>query len=324
VNADESITAVIPVHNRADLLERLLTTVRAQSIPFSEILVVDNGSTDNAAAVASAFGCRMLSVGHNAGFASAVNLGWRSATTRWVAILNSDVELDARWLEKLFSSAGSASFVSGTLLSAQDPGVMDGSYDLVSRGACAWRAGHGGPASYLKKPVGIAIAPATACIFRREVLESLGGFDESFGSYLEDVDLGLRCIRAGFRGIYVPDAIARHHGSATYGRWNPVVVRLISRNQLLLVRRHYDRALFRSCLWPIVAGQILWGLVALRHGAFAAWWAGKREGLAGFAPAGAPCAALRDFLISSEAEIRERAPDSYWRWYFRLTAGAAH
>ena len=63
--------------------------------------------------------------------------------------------------------------------------------------------------------------------------------------------------------------------STGVGRWNPRVVRLISRNQLLLDGRHYDRALFRSCFWPIVAGQLLWGLVALRHGAALAWLAGK-------------------------------------------------
>ena len=50
--------------------------------------------------------------------------------------------------------------------------------------------------------------------------ERLNGFDEDFGSYLEDVDLGLRCVREGYRGIYVPDAVAWHHGSATLGRWN--------------------------------------------------------------------------------------------------------
>ena len=165
----------------------------------------------------------------------------------------------------------------------------------------------------------IAIAPATACLFRRDTLAQLGGFDESFGSYLEDVELGFRCLRRSFTGVYVPDALAWHHGSATLGRWNPRVVRLISRNQLLLVARHFDRALFRSCLWPIVAGQLLWGLVALRHGRALAWLAGKIDGLRGFRLHAVPCPRLREFLTSSESEIRRRAQDPYWRWYFRLT-----
>ncbi len=314
-------TAIIPIHNRADLLERLLDSVGRQTVPFAEIVAVDNASTDGAAALARARGCRVIEMGENAGFARAVNRGWRSAATEWVAILNSDVELDSHWLERLISGVGDAGYATGMILDATNRNAIDGTYDLVSRGACAWRAGYGEPAGH-GGPAPIAIAPGTACIFRRDVLDRLNGFDERYESYLEDVDLGLRCLREGLTGVYVPDAIAYHHGSATLGRWNPQVVRLISRNQLLLVARHYDRALFRSCFRHIVAGQLLWGLVALRHGAALAWIAGKLDALRGFRLEGTPSAPLRRFLVASEREIAARARDPYWRWYFRLTGGA--
>ncbi len=311
-------TAIIPVHNRADLLERLLDTLCAQTHPFDEVVVVDDASTDGAGDLARSRGCRVIAMGENAGFARAVNRGWQSAATDWVAILNSDVELDSHWLERLGSAAAEASFATGTILDAENRQAIDGTYDLVSRAACAWRAGHG-ELTRSGKPSAIAIAPGTACIFRRDVLERLRGFDESYESYLEDVDLGLRCLREGFTGVYVPDAVAYHHGSATLGQWYPRVVRLISRNQLFLIARHYDRALFRSCFWPILAGQLLWGLVALRHGRGLAWLRGKFEGLRGFHLAGTPSLALRNFLAASETEIRRRATGPYWRWYFRLT-----
>jgi GT2 family glycosyltransferase len=317
-------TAIIPVHNRADLLELLLDSVARQTVPFAEIVVVDNASADGAAELARARGCRVIGMGQNAGFARAVNQGWKAARTEWVAILNSDVELDSRWLERLMAGIGEAAYAAGIILDAANRGAIDGTYDLVSRAACAWRAGHGEPAPQNSSRSAIAIAPGTACIFRRDVLDRLNGFDERYGSYLEDVDLGLRCVREGFAGVYVPDAVAYHRGSATLGRWNPQVVRLISRNQLMLVARHYDRALFRSCFWPIVAGQLLWGLVALRHGRALAWMAGKVEGLRGFRlesqPSAQSSAKLRAFLMASESEIRRRATDPYWRWYFRLTA----
>jgi len=313
-------TAIIPLHNRADLLECLLDSIDRQTVPFADVVVVNNASTDGAAELARARGCRVIEMGENAGFARAVNRGWKAATTEWVAILNSDVELDSRWLERLAAGIGEAAYATGLILDATNRGAIDGTYDLVSRAACAWRAGHGEPAPENSSRSAIAIAPGTACIFRREVLDRLNGFDESFGSYLEDVDLGLRCVREGFAGVYVPDAVAWHHGSASLGRWNPQVVRLTSRNQLLLIVRHYDRALFRSCFWPIVAGQLLWGLVALRHGRALAWIAGKIEGLRGFRLEGTPSAALRNFLLASEREIQNRARDPYWRWYFRLVA----
>lgn len=316
--------AVIPVHNRADLLKALLATMRAQTVPFAEIVVVDNASCDGAAEAARTSGCRVLTMGENAGFARAVNRGCRTAAAEWIAILNSDVELDSRWLERLLAASSNAGFATGRILNAADPSLLDGTYDLVSRAACAWRAGFGDADSpEAQCAVPIAAAPATACIFRRDVLERLNGFDERFGSYLEDVDLGLRCLREGIKGVYVPGAIARHHGSATFGRWDARVIRLTSRNQVMLISRHYDAALLRSCLRSILVGQLLWGLVALRHGKFLAWLAGKIDGLWDFRLEGKPSPELRAFLAASEREIRQRAKGPYWRWYFRLTRTAS-
>ncbi len=327
-----SVTAVIPVHNRVDLLVQLLDSMAAQSVPFANVIVIDNASTDAAAAVARERGCTVIAQSENTGFARAVNMGWRAAQSRWIAILNSDVALDPHWLERLLASAEGFSFATGRIFNSTNRETIDGTYDLLSRSGCAWRAGYGerDNSAHELNTHPIALAPGTACLFRRDVLAQLDGFDESFESYLEDVDLGLRCVRNGYEGVYVPDALAWHHGSATLGRWNHRVVRLTSRNQLLLVQRHYDRALFEACLWPIVAGQALWGLVALRHGAFFAWAAGKFDALGTFRLQGTSSTRLRAFLLASEQEIRDRARDPYWRWYFRLTApfrnapGAAH
>ena len=313
------------MHNQAELLARLLETLREQSAGFAEVIVVDNASKDCAADVARAAGCRVISLASNTGFAHAVNTGWRAASTGWIAVLNSDVELASDWVETLLTSATAAGFATGTILQASNTNSIDGTYDLLSRAGCAWRAGFGqGVASLPSSPAPIAIAPGTACVFRREALERLGGFDETYGSYLEDVDLGLRAVRLGIHGVFVPAAVAIHKGSATLGRWNSKVVRLISRNQLLLVARHYDRSLFVACLWPIIAGQLLWGLVAARHGAFLAWAAGKFDAIRLFRLQKQANPALREFLAASEREIRQRATDPYWRWYFRLTADAAH
>lgn len=321
-----SVTAIIPVHNRADLLAQLLDSVAAQTVPLSEIIVVDNASSDGAADLARARGCTVIARASNTGFAQAVNAGWRAAQTDWIAILNSDVTLDPHWLEHLLAAGRDSSFATGTIFDATHREVIDGTYDLLSQSGCAWRAGFGETGGIRRAPLRIALAPGTACLFRREVMERLNGFDESFESYLEDVDLGLRCLREGYSGIYVPAAVAWHKGSATLGRWNSRVVRLTSRNQVLLIRRHYDRELFRRCFGQILAGQLLWGIVALRHGEFFSWLAGKFDGLRAFRLEGTASPRLRVFLAESEMEIRDRARDPYWRWYFRLTnsSGAAH
>ena len=91
-----SISAIVPVWNGRPLLERLLDTLEAQTLPAAEWLVVDNGSTDGAPDAARARGARILPMGRNAGFAEAVNRGIRESRGDWVAVLNSDVELADR------------------------------------------------------------------------------------------------------------------------------------------------------------------------------------------------------------------------------------
>ena len=120
------------------------------------------------------------------------------------------------------------------------------------------------------------MAPATAALFRMELFARVGMLDTAFESYLEDVDFGLRCGLAGLAGVYVPGAVAYHWGSASLGAWSARVVRLIARNQVYLVQKHYP---LRRYWWPILVGQLLWGLVALRHGTGWAFLRGKLDGL---------------------------------------------
>ena len=144
---------------------------------------------------------------------------------------------------------------------------------------------------------------------------------KSFESYLEDVDFGIRCAIGERWGVYVPAAIAYHQGSSTWGQWNKYSVRLIARNQLLLTAKYF-RGLSR---WPIVAGQLLWGLVALRHGCAGAYLQGKMAGMrvARTVPAQRPASEnIEAFIRESEQTIleiqRQTGFDRYWRAYFWL------
>jgi hypothetical protein len=159
----------------------------------------------------------------------------------------------------------------------------------------------------------------------------VGLLEESFESYLEDVDFGLRCAAQQLTGLYVPTAVAWHRGSATLGRWHPETVRRISRNQILLLARHYPSRLLLRCGWPIAVAQCLWGALAFRHGAGLAWIRGKWEGLRRFPAARNSCypfdSALLQHLQANETTIRNVQEatgfDRYWKLYFRLTGGGA-
>jgi hypothetical protein len=118
--------------------------------------------------------------------------------------------------------------------------------------------------------------------------------------------------------------VAYHQGSATLGIWHPDTVRKISRNQLLLVAKHYPRGWILRYGWPILIAQGLWGLTALRHGRFLPYLQGKLDGLRRFkAGRGESCSRIPAILAESEGEIRELQSqtgfDLYWRLYFALT-----
>ena len=325
------VAAVIPQWNRGYLLRSLLENLREQTRPLDEIIVVDNGSTDDSVAVAEGGEARVVRLGSNLGFAAAVNRGVEATDAEWVAILNNDVTLDPAWLATLLQGVGQTSseawFATGKTLRAADPTLIDGTFDEISRGACACRCGAGKPdGPEWNRPRTIRMAPMTAALVRRSLFAEVGPLDESFGSYLEDVDFGLRCALAGRGGLYLPGAVAHHQGSATSGKWNPDTVRLLARNQILLAVKHFGG---QSHL-PIVAGQVLWGLVALRHGRGWAYLQGKWSGLRaasqlGFKEFPAQEAVKVEKIVGeSERQIleiqRQTGFDTYWRAYFWLFA----
>ncbi len=325
-----SISAIVPVWNGRDLLERLLATLEAQTRKADELIIVDNGSTDGAPDLARQRGARVISMGRNAGFAAAVNRGIRESRGEWVAVLNTDVELAPDYLATL--SATGAWFATGKIISGTGyeipkfPPIIDGAFDLLSRGGCAWRAGSGHPDGPLFSTARrIASPPWTAVLIRAALFQRVGYLEESFESYLEDVDFGLRCAAAGIDGLYEPRAVAWHRGSATLGPWHRDTVRRIARNQVWLLARHYSPPALRRCWWPILVAQLLWGLVAFRHGAGLAWLRGKWQGLRNFRALRAKSsfdAELLERLRANERTICEvqvsTGFDLYWRMYFLL------
>jgi GT2 family glycosyltransferase len=322
-----TVAAVIPQWNRLDLLAELLQSLKRQTQPFDEVIVADNGSTDDSAEFAEGAGARVLRLGRNLGFAGAVNKGIEATRCEWVVILNNDVTLDSRWNETLVREAEHrrASFATGKTFMTGTTNIIDGTFDEIARSGCAWRCGAGkpdGPAWNTQRE--IRSAPMTAALFRRSLFDEVGLLDEGFGSYLEDVDFGIRCALAGRSGIYVPPAVAYHRGSSTLGRWNKDTVRWIARNQVLLARKY----LRQQALWPIVAGQLLWGVIAFRHGRAWSYLRGKAAGVR-FAGRALDrkyqkykAEAVRGLIEESERTIFELQQqtgfDLYWRLYFWL------
>jgi GT2 family glycosyltransferase len=327
-----AVSFVIPNWNRRDLLLATLASLGAQTEPPLEILVVDNASSDGSAEAARRAGARVLPLDHNTGFSFAVNRGLEAARGELVAVVNNDVEFAPDWTGRLRQAleGSGAWFAFGKLLDHASRDHIDGVGDALCRGGAALRLGHGRPdGPVFQQPRRSFFPSGTAFVARREFFARAGPLEEAFFAYLEDVDLGLRAALLDLAGLYVPEAVAYHRGSATLGAGSPEMIEWITRNQILLLAKFYPTDLLRRLWRPVLAAQALWFLLALRQGRVAAWARGLRAGLAGreaLRRSGAAWRAdgtrLATILSSSERELlyfeRSTGWDAYWRWYFRL------
>jgi GT2 family glycosyltransferase len=196
-----------------------------QTLKDFEVVLVDNGSTDDSLDGLESrwpgLTLRIERLDDNRGFAAANNLGARLARGHWLALLNTDAFPDPGWLEKLFRAAErhpGFSFFASRQLQAEAPHLLDGAGDAFHISGLAWRRFAGWPSAQVGLDPEEVFSPcAAAALYSRRAFLQVGGFDEDFFSYYEDVDLGFRLRLQGFRCLYVPDAVVQHVGSATLG-----------------------------------------------------------------------------------------------------------
>lgn len=218
-------TSVIIVNwNGERFLERCLNALMAQTVQPHEIILVDNASSDGSVEVVRRFpSVRLMALDENTGFARGNNLAIAAASeaSEWIALLNPDAYAEPEWLECLLASArdNPAFDVFGSkLVVAADPTVLDGIGDAYHISGLVWRTGHGAPVVDGGKEKREIFSPcAAAALYRRRAVLELGGFDEDYFCYVEDVDLGFRLRLAGHRCLYVPQSVAHHVGSGTTG-----------------------------------------------------------------------------------------------------------
>lgn len=314
-------TIVIPNWNGGERLRRVLRDLGEQTRRPARVVVVDNGSDDDSAGSAEDSGAQVIRIGSNLGFARAVNEGIRAAgPSPLVAIVNNDVELTPAWLSEMEDGLArfeTAAYATGKIYSARVTDRLDGTFDLISRGLTAWRAGHGrADHAEWNRERYIAATSLTAALFKRDAFDRAGLLDERFVSYLEDVDFSIRCSLAGMHGVYLPRAVSSHYGSASWGPWSPRMVKLIARNQRLLAAKY-------GASRQTMVAQLLWGGLALRHGAFLAWLDGRRAELPPVQNEVEDPERLALLLDSQEKELRRlqqaQGLDTYWKLYFLLS-----
>lgn len=280
------ISVAIVNWNSGPLLERCIKTIIAQTLPADRILVVDNGSEDGSAAAANVAGVEVAWLGRNAGFAAASNRAIETlADTPWIAMLNPDAFAEPDWLRCLAQATRQnpeyAAFASRQLR-AGDPSRLDGTGDVYAPSGLAWRRDHGAVAQGRRLHADEVFGPcAAAALYDRQALERVSGFDESFFCYFEDVDLAFRLRLAGYRSLYVPDAVVHHVGSAISGRGSDFSVYHGHRNLVWTWLKNMPGPLLAT-YWPL---HLVQNAISVLHfsarGQARAILAAKRDALRG-------------------------------------------
>jgi GT2 family glycosyltransferase len=233
-----SVAAIVVNLNSGGMLARCLGSLAGQSLRPARTIVVDNGSTDGSVdGLEGRFPeVEVLRLGENVGFARANNLAVeRVEGCDWVALVNPDAFPQPSWLEELVEAAATRreyTFFASRLVGANAT-TLDGTGDFYHVSGWAWQRGHGQAIGNADDPEAAeeVFAPcAAAALYDRDAFREVGGFDESYFCYFEDIDLAFRLRLAGHRCLYVPQAVALHLGAATAGRESDFAVYHAHRN----------------------------------------------------------------------------------------------
>lgn len=234
-----AVCVVIVNYNGGTMLAECVQSVLACKAPVT-VYISDNGSEDGSiahlqAALGNDSRVNIIRNGRNLGFAKGNNVVFPLCRSDHILCLNPDAILAEGCLENLLRAAAEhedfACFAARMIQSGQRD-VLDGAGDAYHVSGLVWRRGHGSRVDQNDYSTATEVfsACAAAALYRRQALQAVGGFDEDFFCYLEDVDLGFRLRLAGHRCLYVPEAVVHHVGSATTGRDSDFTTYHIHRN----------------------------------------------------------------------------------------------
>lgn len=255
MKTQHTASVIIVNWNGRSWLQQCLPTLAAQTFKDFEVIVVDNGSTDDSVSWLSQNwpNVHVLLQQTNLGFAAANNLGIRATNSPFIALLNNDTLVDPGWLAALVTAVSepNVGMAASCITRWNQPDLLDSAGILVDRAGIAWNRGWGQPVKLADKPCSVFGPSAAAALYRREMLDGIGLFDEDYFAYYEDVDLAWRAQRAGWHCQYTPDALVRHWHSATALKIPHYKNFLNGRNKIWTILKNYD---WPALLWasPVI------------------------------------------------------------------------
>lgn len=267
------ISVIVVNWNRRELLRACLESLARQTGAPFETILVDNGSTDGSVemverefASRADLRLRLIVNGENRGFCAANNQGIAAARGAAIALLNNDAEAAPGWLAALRRAlllSPDIGMAASKILVWEDPARIDKAGHLIypdgqnrGRGSGEYDLGQ------YDQPEETLWPDGCAAMYKRAMLDQIGGFDEDFFAYGDDAELGLRGRIAGWRCLYTPDAVVRHHRGATLGLDSGRRLELIERNRVLLAAKLFP--------WSLLWLNGVYYIARLSAGAWAA------------------------------------------------------
>ncbi len=256
-----SVTVVIPNYNGLRFMEPCMAALEKQNCKDFEILVVDNGSSDGSVEWLKSHQYPTIFLEENTGFSGAVNVGIKASKTPFVLLLNNDTEVEPDFIGEMIKAIRRSDkifAVSSKMVQMYHKELMDDAGDMYSVLGWAYQRGVGRSSKGYNREREVFSACAGAAIYRREVFEQIGYFDEMHFAYLEDIDVCYRAKIFGWHNRYCPTAVVYHVGSGTSGsKYNAFKVRLAARNNVYLNYKNMPLFQLLVNLLPITMGIIV-------------------------------------------------------------------
>lgn len=278
-------SVIIVNFNGGDYLQAAVSSLARQTHAPYEVFIVDNGSSDGSPDRLDLSGLPQAVLMHeteNHGFARGNNLAAVHATGTHLAFLNPDATAALDWLARVaeaITAFPDTEMFASAQIASEDQKVLDGAGDSYFVLGFPWRGGFARQRHELPQEGECFSACGASAVISRTAFVRLGGFEERFFCYCEDVDLGFRLRAQGGRCRFLPNAQIAHTGSAISGRYSDFTVRFGTRNRVWT----YIRNMPGWSLWLTLPGHlaatVYFLLRALGKPHFNAMLTGLREAL---------------------------------------------
>lgn len=284
-NHPPAVSVIVLNWNGAQHLPRCLEAVAAQTFKDTEVLVLDNASSDGSSDGLEARWpeFQVVRFASNLDFSVANNRGAEMARGQWLAFLNNDAFPEKDWLENLLEAAAEHpgyAFFASRLVYAHAPDKVQATGDIYHISGFAWPRDNNQPIGQANTRSGeVFSASAAAALYQRDAFLAARGFSEHFTSHYEDVDLGFRLHLLGYRCMYVPQAIVAHVGSASYGAESDHSVYQVQRNVIWTYFANMPGWLFWKYLPIHIFANLVFGMYYLGRGQGKAAWKAKLDAL---------------------------------------------